>query len=87
LQNKIKYKAEQKGINVIFINPKFTSQRCSKCGYIDKENRPTQELFLCKKCGFKTNADYNASQNLATMDIDRIIDEEVKNQSANMKQT
>lgn len=80
LQTKIEYKAKEQGINVIKINPKYTSQRCSKCGFIDKENRKTQATFECLKCGFKTNADYNASQNIAIRDIDKII-------SANMKLT
>ena len=50
-----------------------------------KENRPTQAKFCCVKCGYKTNADYNASQNLALPDIDRIIQEELKQIGANRK--
>jgi IS605 OrfB family transposase len=73
LQNKIKSKAMEKGINVISIDPKYTSQRCSRCGYIDKENRPEQALFLCQSCGFKANADHNAALNIAVKDIDQII--------------
>ena len=61
----IEYKAKSKGIEVRYIDPCFTSQKCSKCGYIDKENRETQEDFICKKCGFKLNADHNASINIA----------------------
>lgn len=73
LQQKIKYKAEEQGMEVVFINPQYTSQRCSKCGYIDSENRKTQENFLCVKCGYKANADYNASQNIAINGIEEII--------------
>ena len=43
----------------------YTSQTCSKCGNIDKENRQTQEKFECTKCGLKLNADHNASINIA----------------------
>ena len=75
LQTKIKYKAEELGIKVINIEPSYTSQRCSKCGYIDKDNRRTQASFKCLKCGFEENADYNASQNIAIKDIDKIIKE------------
>ena len=39
LQAKIKYKAEGNGIAVNFINPSYTSLRCSKCGNISTENR------------------------------------------------
>ena len=73
LQQKIKYKAETNGINVVFIDPKNTSRRCSKCGYISPDNRPSQSEFCCQKCGYKENADYNAARNIATKDIDTII--------------
>ena len=43
----------------------YTSQTCSRCGNIDKENRQTQETFVCTKCGFKLNADHNAAINIA----------------------
>jgi IS605 OrfB family transposase len=80
LQTKIENKAKEKGIDVIYVKPGYTSQRCSKCGYIHKKNRPEQAIFKCQSCGFETNADYNASQNLSIRDIDKII-------SADMKQT
>lgn len=76
LQTKIEYKAKEAGIDVIKVPPKYTSQRCSKCGHICKENREIQSLFQCVKCGFKANADYNASQNLSIPSIDKIIKEE-----------
>ena len=75
LQNKIKYKANEAGIKVITVSPSYTSQRCSKCGNIDENNHITQALFKCTSCGYSTNADYNASQNLAIRDIDEIISE------------
>ena len=75
LRSKIEYKASEAGIKVVAVEPKYTSQRCSKCGYISSENRKTQESFECIKCGYKCNADFNASQNLSVRDIDRIIDE------------
>jgi IS605 OrfB family transposase len=78
LQEKIKYKAEEVGIKVIKISPKYTSQRCSKCGHIHKENRESQSKFVCQECGFTTNADYNAAKNIATQDIEDIIKEEIK---------
>lgn len=76
LQQKIKYKAEEKGIRVVFVDPSYTSQRCSKCGHIHKDNRNIkvdQEKFKCVACGFETNADYNAAKNLSVKDIDKII--------------
>ena len=84
LQTKIKNKAQEAGIKVVLINPEYTSQRCSKCGYIDSENRKTQAQFICLKCGFEENADYNASQNIALKDIEKII-KKTKSKSANGK--
>jgi putative transposase len=52
LQTKIKQKATEAGITVNVINPQFTSQRCSQCGYIDKNNRPSQAVFICNSCGY-----------------------------------
>ncbi|MDU7067144.1 MAG: transposase [Clostridium perfringens] len=81
LQNKIKYKAEEKGINTIFINPQYTSKRCSNCGNIHKDNRDcknNQAKFECIICGYKENADINASKNIAIPYIDEIIKEYIK---------
>ncbi len=78
LQTKIEYKAAAVGIKVVKILPRYTSQRCSKCGYIHRENRPTQQIFQCLKCGYEANADYNASQNISIKDIDSIIKKEME---------
>lgn len=50
--------------NVIKVNPKYTSQRCSKCGHTCKENRATQSFFECISCGYSENADLQATFNL-----------------------
>jgi len=47
--------------NVIKVDAKYTSQECSKCGHISKENRKTQESFKCIKCNHEGNADFEAS--------------------------
>ena len=65
LQSMVEYKADRIGIKVRYVNPSYTSQTCSRCGHIDKENRQTQEKFICTKCGFELNADHNASINIA----------------------
>lgn len=78
LQKKTEYKAREHGIDVHFINPRKTSQRCSKCGHIDKKNRKRQDQFECTSCGFKMNADVNASRNIALPDIEQIIEAKMK---------
>jgi IS605 OrfB family transposase len=66
LQLFIQYKAETKGKCVVLVNPKYTSQRCSKCGFVHKQNR--QGLgFRCGNCGFSLNADLNASRNIGVL--------------------
>ena len=58
------YKAEAFGIDVVQINPRNTSRRCSVCGHTAKNNRTTQDRFACKKCGYEVHADYNAAKNV-----------------------
>lgn len=63
-KNFLKQKCKESGSNVEEVNPAYTSQMCSFCGYIDKNNRITQAGFLCLKCGYKINADLNAAINI-----------------------
>lgn len=58
------YKAQERGIGVFKIDPRHTSQTCSKCGYQHRSNRRSQSLFKCRKCGYTINADLNASYNI-----------------------
>ena len=68
-RNFLTYKAENAGGIVKAHNPAYTSQMCSECGYIDKENRPSQAVFECKNpdpevnCKYKDHADTNAAKN------------------------
>jgi IS605 OrfB family transposase len=58
-------RVEKVGKSVLFVSPKYTSQRCWQCGYIAKTNRLSQTTFSCQGCGFELNADLNASRNLS----------------------
>ena len=63
----VTYKAESEGLVVTQINPAYTSQRCSKCGFTHEDNRPHnngQDEFGCLKCGYDVHADYNAAKNI-----------------------
>ncbi len=51
-------------VEIIAIDPAYTSLRCSECGYTDKKNRESQALFHCLSCGYKDNADVNAAKNI-----------------------
>ena len=65
LREFITYKAKIEGVKVILVDPSYTSQECSKCGFIDNKNRKDQEHFECIGCGFKENADKNAAINIS----------------------
>ena len=65
LQQFITYKASKYGIEVKKINPYHTSQICSCCGHWEEGQRDSQSHFKCKSCGYETNADFNASRNIA----------------------
>lgn len=58
------YKAQEHGISVERVDPRHTSQMCSRCGHQARTNRRSQSLFLCRKCGYCLNADLNASMNI-----------------------
>lgn len=65
LRSFVEYKAAAIGKQVIAIDPKYTSQTCSRCGFKHKNNR-NGRTFKCKSCGFQIDADLNASRNIAT---------------------
>ena len=60
----IKRLANKRDIAVSWVNPKYTSQQCPICGYINADNRITQEIFCCNNCFHNNNADINAAINI-----------------------
>ncbi|MFX1282910.1 MAG: RNA-guided endonuclease InsQ/TnpB family protein [Promethearchaeota archaeon] len=58
-------RVEKVGKTIMFVNPRHTSQRCSRCGYISKTNRPSSSHFCCRECYFPLHADLNAARNLS----------------------
>ena len=64
IKNWMLIQAEKRGIRVHTTPSMYTSQQCPCCGYIDRDNRKSQEVFCCVKCGYTNNADLNASFNI-----------------------
>ncbi|MGF1606247.1 MAG: RNA-guided endonuclease InsQ/TnpB family protein, partial [Rhodothalassiaceae bacterium] len=52
------------GITSTEVNPAYTSQTCSCCGYVDKRHRTSQSTFRCLWCGNVMHADLNAARNI-----------------------
>jgi len=61
---KLESKCEELGVQVQQINPTYTSQRCSSCGWTQKTNRNGKQ-FCCKKCSFTLDADINGAINIS----------------------
>lgn len=62
----IEYKAKKYGVSVHYVEPQYTSQRCSHCGHIEQANRKGN-LFCCKECGIVEDSGVNAGFNIAYM--------------------
>lgn len=71
LENFLDYKAEDKSKSILKVDPRHTSQRCSKCGHIEPSNRKGNR-FKCKSCGFELHADLNASRNIVQLGISEL---------------
>ncbi len=58
----LSYKAEEAGIGVVHVDPRNTSQICSKCGSINKILL-SERVFMCG-CGYMADRDINAAINI-----------------------
>ena len=63
LRSQLAYKAEWAGRELVAVDPKFTSQRCSKCGVVSAEHRQ-RKRYDCAECGMTEDADVNAARNI-----------------------
>lgn len=64
LRHFITYKAVRSGITIVVVDPRGTSRCCSACEHSEKANRKGQSEFVCRNCGHRMNADYNAALNI-----------------------
>jgi putative transposase len=65
LKGLIGYKAEERGCTVVAVDPRHTSQTCSRCGHTARNNRRSRDLFVCRVCSFSLHADLNGARNIA----------------------
>jgi putative transposase len=62
-QQLLQYKAEEAGVEVITVNPRNTSQLCSRCGVAVKKNLRVR-VHVCPHCGLILDRDVNAARNV-----------------------
>jgi len=64
IPKQIAWNAVKRGVAAIKVKSAYTSQECSVCHYVDRANRPDQQTFCCRVCGYRTHADLNAAINI-----------------------
>lgn len=62
------YKAEGAGRTVIAINPAYTSQGCSRCGYRLRKEL-SERVHRCSYCGLVIDRDHNATLNILRLGL------------------
>ncbi len=65
IPQQIHWNSQKRGVLATPVISAYSSQECSRCHYTDRKNRPNQQTFCCRVCGFETHADYNAAINLS----------------------
>jgi putative transposase len=60
----LSYKASRAGRRVVKVDPRNTSKTCARCGYVKKDLTLVDRVFVCPKCGWVADRDYNASLNI-----------------------
>ena len=65
LEQKLRYKAHLNESEVVLVDAHYTSQRCPKCGSIDKSNRDKNiHQYVCSNCGYSSNDDRVGAMNI-----------------------
>lgn len=64
LRQFLEYKGIKEGVEVVLVNPAYTSQTCHVCNHIGLR---TDKRFKCGHCGWHGDADLNGSFNIANL--------------------
>jgi putative transposase len=60
----VEYKGQRAGVPTAFVPSNDTSRGCPKCGFVHRNNRPTQDRFSCQACGYTAPADFVGALNI-----------------------
>lgn len=72
LQERLAYKAELNGVELLVVNAAYTSQTCPRCWFTSERNR-RGERFSCAACGYTCSADGVAATNVLRRGSDSAI--------------
>ena len=61
----ITYKAQERGVQVVFVDPRGTSTTCPRCRLNLAENASPKGRFHCQRCGYTSITDIVAARNIA----------------------
>ncbi len=61
IRQSVTHKAQEQGMMIEYVNPRYTSHNCSKCGLRGSRKR---YKFECSHCGHQDHADRNAAVNI-----------------------
>ena len=64
LRAMLTYKAAAAGITLVAVDPRNTSRQCPTCHHTSPENRKSQAVFACTRCGHSGNADTIGATNI-----------------------
>lgn len=67
LRSFITYKGLIHGVEVVAVDPAYTSQTCPQCKHVSKSNRKIRGIFECRECAYFDHADIAAAKNIATV--------------------
>lgn len=82
LQMKVVNKSKLLGLKTYFINPRYTSQDCSRCG---SRYKTTSKKYICKTCNLIIHRDKNACFNIELKGLKKQIGEQFINKAFTLR--
>ncbi|HUZ79216.1 MAG TPA: RNA-guided endonuclease TnpB family protein [Thermoplasmata archaeon] len=64
LHRQIEYKAEEHGVPIIKVNPRYTSKTCPRCGEVKERRSRVGRVFVCGRCRWRCDRQLNAGLNI-----------------------